>query len=489
MQLESHATPPQETPQQRYASLHRAIERGLDSDELWKELAEVSLGIGHEDEAVRCSRRIRNDTTRLALESRLARLGLASAPSQPGGEHAAAPAASDAGDRDELRAQPGLGAHVLDAFQFLVHQHMPWLVLATTLSFPLLFGVGGFLTTGDSPLLLAALAAVPGLCMLALVGAMHRQILAASAESSGDVPPIPGFGVLVDDARRFFVDGVLVVGSLVGPSLVGVWLGAPWSTTAPGLVIGAFFAPMAWALRHLRGDLTALSPVHLLRGVARTGTSYLGLTAVVLALALPATAVALCIFDRPVWIQIAMLGPLVVLPSFVAARLLGTWIDAHRSALGMTASPASAPAPAPAASQPTPSQPTPAAPAPRTPRRPEALESFRAPSVKTTTNAASPTRTRATAPAKPVAKRILAAAASSPAPAAPARAPARAPAPAAPAATAAGPLDPKATKAPRAIEGRKPSRLTDAPDLSHMPGATVVSGTERQLHGAASRRT
>ena len=38
-------------PEQRRATLHRAIERGLDSDELWKELAEVSLELGYDDEA------------------------------------------------------------------------------------------------------------------------------------------------------------------------------------------------------------------------------------------------------------------------------------------------------------------------------------------------------------------------------------------------------------------------------------------------------
>src|SRR5262249_10165016 len=152
-----------ESPQQRYANLHRAIERGLDSDEVWKELADVSLSIGHGDEAVRCMRRVRNETIRLALESRLARLGLVPMPPRPASPPGRAPAGNGgtahavAGEHEHL----GLRDHVVDAFQYLFHQHMPWLVLVTTLAFPVVIGVGGFLTAGGSPLLLAAMAALP----------------------------------------------------------------------------------------------------------------------------------------------------------------------------------------------------------------------------------------------------------------------------------------------------------------------------------------
>jgi hypothetical protein len=456
VQLESHATPPQESLQQRYATLHRAIERGLDSDEVWRELADISLRIGHTDEAVRCSRHIRNATTRLALESRLTRLGLATTPVAPA-NHAAAPAASDAGPAAEREGEH-LSSHAIDALQYLFHQHMPWLVLLTTLAFPLLVGLGGMLTAGGSPLILAAIAAVPGLCVLGLAGAMNRQILLVSSEGCPDAPAVPCFSLLVADARRWFTDAALVLGSLVGPSLAGVWFHAPWHATVPGLVCGAFFVPMAWALRHVRGDFAALSPVHLVRAIARTSPSYLGLTAIVTALMLPAAITAWLVTGRPVWVQIAALGPLFVLPSFVASRLLGTWIDVHRQALGRTA--AAAPeAPVVAASHTSAA----AAPTPRRPLRPKALEQFRAPSLKSAKTAPSP---------RPGATKVK--------PAASGRRTADL-APAHPATSAQPPT-------PRAIEGRKPVRLTDAPDLSHMPGATVVSGQQRETLGAASRR-
>lgn len=448
MQLESHATPPRESPQQRYANLHRAIERGLDSDELWKDLAEVSLAIGHRDEAVRCMRSIRNEAVRLALESRLSRLGLTTAPASAGHPPTGAPAAShagkghaDGGDEHALRD------HVVDAFQYLCHQQMPWLVLVTTLAFPLVVGVGGFLTAGGSPLLLTAIAALPGLCVVALVGAMGRQILLASAEGNGDVPPVPGFSDLVAAARHFFADAGLVLGSLLGPSLLALWLGAPLSSGLPGLAIGAFFVPMAWALRHLHADLAALSPVTLVRAVARSGFSYVGIAVVTCAMFLPAALVSWIAFGRPVWVQIAIIGPLCVLPLFLTSRLLGTWLDAKRSAIGGPR-PARKPK-AQAVAQPAspPAVDDKQAPAPRQPRRPQTLEQFRAPIVGRVPGAAR-------APSRPAA---------------------------APAATA------KRTT-PRAIEGRGPTPRAAEPAAVEHPGRVVVSGTARQREGAAAKQ-
>lgn len=541
MQLESHATPAMETPQQRYANLHRAIERGLDSDEVWKELADVSLRLGHGDEAVRCMRRIQSESTRLALASRLGRLGLIEeqgATSVSNAEHSGAPAASDAGPAAPSEAQgpPRLSDHVVDALQYLMHQHMPALVLFTTLAFPLVVGVGGFLTAGGSWVLLAAIAAIPGLSVLAVVGAMGRQVLIASAEGNGDVPPIPRMAELVRDAQRFLLDTALVTGSLLGPSLLAMACDAPWTAVVPGLLNGAFFAPMAWALRHLRSDLGALSPVTLMRAVARTAGSYPALAIVNMLLFAPIALVAFLVFGRPIWVQIAIIGPLCVLPVFVASRLLGTWLEFHRERLGRlveakvavkvaetaatkasekaaekVATKPAVEAPkvaakvsskAPTAVRPMATKPVgdsarskPAAPAsmtapsPRLPKRPEQLQQFAAPVVKRlaaaspapATRSAAPVAPKAT-PAAPTAKPSSPAAKPAPvASAAKAKANPQAKAPAAPA--------PGAKPAPRQIEGRGPVRpLTDKPDLSAMPGAVVVTGKDRQRQGAAAKR-
>ncbi|MFY9343515.1 MAG: hypothetical protein WAT39_13545 [Planctomycetota bacterium] len=456
MHLESHATPSRVSPQQRYANLHRAIERGLDSDEIWKELAAVSLHLGHEDEARRCVPRIRSAAARSALESRLERLGVLAAPD---GNHAAAPAASDAGPDATAPAEAaGLRDHFADACQYLLHQRMPWLALLTTLAFPLVIGLGGFLTAGGSMLLLAAIAAVPGLCVLGLVGAMARQVLLASARGDSDVPAIPSFWTLVGDARRFFVDLGLVLGVLVGPAVAAAGLGAPWTAVVPAAAIGAFFVPMAWTLRQVHGDLTALSPVRLVRAIARAGGSYAGVATVVLLLFVPATLTAMVTLGRPVWVQIAIVGPLSVLPLFVSARLLGTWLEPRRHFVGATQTPAANAG----RTQPRPVVTGVAAAArPHAPKRPEALEHFRAPAAARSAKA-QPVRATARATPRPVAARPVA------------------PRPAAAA--------PAGHRTPRAIEGRAPARPCDGPDLAHMPGATLVTGEDRRRQGAAARQ-
>jgi hypothetical protein len=358
VQLESHATPPPaDTPQQRRAALHRAIQRGLDSDEVWRDLAEVCLELGFDDEASRCVRRIHNPTARLALESKLSRKGRLGTGVQrsasPGGHsgppghsgHSTAPAASNAGPQGNAAAEPartradrfeiaGLSEHLTDAVQFLFVQHMPWLVLLTTLAFPLVVGLGGFLTAGNCPLSLAALAALPGLCVLAVVGATGRRILVDSSRGGTEVPAVDSLGPLLRDARHFLVDAALVLGSLLGPSVVALALGAPLTTTLPGLFIGLFFTPLAWGLRQVRRDLGALSPVTLLRGVKRCGLGYVGLAVLCVGMFTPAGLVTWAVFGRPVWVQIAVIGPLCVVPLFVASRLLGTWLDSMRLELG-----------------------------------------------------------------------------------------------------------------------------------------------------------
>lgn len=544
MQLESHATPSLETPQQRYATLHRAIERGLDSDEIWRELAEVSLKVGHHDEAVDCLRKIRGSVVQQLVRSKLVRAGLVEDrdPSVPAATnataHAEAPAASDAGPRKEnpntVASRIGLQDHLVDAVQYLFHQHMPLLVLMTTLAFPVVVGLGGILTAGGSPFLLAAIAALPGLMVLAVTGAMGRQILVTSSQGIGDVPNVPEFQQLVADARRFLADAGVVLGSLLAPTLVAMMFGAPLASTLPGLAIGGFFTPLAWALRQLRGDLQSLSPIVLWRGVTRCGIGYLGLVPVCWLLFAPAATVGWIVFGRPVWVQIAMIGPLCVLPLFVMSRLLGTWVDARRTELASllvappkveTRQPA-APVAKRAAPATRPAAPAAAAAKVRLPQRPEQLQHFTPPNLKRGTPAPTaaaprplanhtPLATPAAAPTPAPAPRAPAAlpkanvaatparpvATSAPRPvsappkatskAAPTTRPAAAPTAPAPTPAPAPAKPPTPRREPRAIEGRSPRRgeAEDTPDLTKLPGAFVVSGRDRQRQGAASRRS
>lgn len=462
MRIESHATPSECSAQHRYASLHRAIERGLTSDELWLELGDVCAALGHHEEALRCAAQVSHDGKRRALEARLRRAS---------GEHthSAAPAAGDAGAHAFAdQPQPSAMAHVADAFHYLLHQSMPWLVLSTVLAFPLLIGLGGALTRGSSLWLLTGLAALPGLCVLTVVFGMGRQILLASSEGDGDVPPLPEFGRLLGNARRFLADLVLVAATFFGPSAAAFAAGTPLLTLAPGVVLSALFAPLGFALRQVRGDLGALSPVTLVRAAARCGRGWFTISVATLLLAAPAAAVAFYCHDRAIWVQIAVLGPLAVTPIFVASRLLGSFLDTHREALGALlhcTNRAAAAAKSATSTNQSAGGPTADRPQPRALRRPDGRERLRVPTQRVAA-AAAPRGTKAPPPVSAYTRR-------------PVDAPK--PKPAAPAPAAAGPGQ-------RKIEGRRPQRLTDAPDLRHLPGAQVVSGTDRLGAGAAAPR-
>ncbi len=336
MNLEHPSHPPLAAAQQRYDELHLAIERGMDADESWQELASICLQLGEHAEAESCARRVRTVTLRLSLLSKITRERARAAVARPPESHRKAPAASDAGPTraDAEPHQPTLREHVVDALQFLLHQHMPWLALMTLLAFPLVVGLGGHLIADRSPMLLLAIATVPCLCVLMLVAAMARRVLLASAEGHGEVPQVPAFGELACDAGAFVGDALLVGGLLLGPGFTAALLAAPALSTLLGLAVGTFLMPLAWALRQLRGDLAALSPVTLMRGARRCGADYVGLAATVVAAFAPVLATALVLKGHAEWLQVAALTPLGLLATLFASRLLGTWLDAHRQRLG-----------------------------------------------------------------------------------------------------------------------------------------------------------
>ncbi|MFN3243458.1 MAG: hypothetical protein ACE37K_18285 [Planctomycetota bacterium] len=486
MHIESHATPFGGTPQQRYATLHRAIEQGLDSDDVWVELASVCQAMGHRGEALHCVQRIHDDERRARSER-----ALLSPAERRKKDHPGAPAASHAGrsarDSRDARSDelPGVAEHLTDACQYLLHQQMPMLVLTTMLAFPLVVGVGGFLTAGGSLLLLAAIAALPGLSVLSVVAAMGRQILLRSSEGEGDVPELPVVGRLLRDARSFAFDATLVVGGYFALPAVMLAAGAPWYSALPSLMIGAVFAPLTFALRQVRGDMRAFSPVFLLRAVRRAGRGYpVVALAATLAFA-PAFAVAFAVLDRPVWVQIAVVGPLMVLPVFATARLLGSWLDTNRTSLGYlmlradeTLRDRTVTDGGTAAQKPN---------APRSLRRPEALDRFRTPQVQKPATGQPPRAQRPTAPARPQARPAAAQPARRPGPRAiEGRKPAQRTAP--PTGTTRRPAPQGSGQPPRRAAGPAKAGLEDRPDLASMPGAVVVSGNERARHGAAARR-
>lgn len=328
MQLEKIATPQEEaTPELRYASLHRAVERGMASDEVLAELVDICLRLGHFDEAVRVHAGMKASPTKEHVAARLARQGLLDR--KPGAKPLALPAA--AADDD---AMPSLHEHAVDSIQYLTQGYMPAIALATMLAFPVVVGVGGMLTSGASPWAFAALAAPPGLCVLGIVGAMARQVFLKSSDGEEEVPEIPAPPRMAELAKRYLLDQGLVHAALIGPSILLTALGAPLMSILPGLLLGMFLLPIAIVLRQQRGDLGALSPVLMVRGIGCC-RGYVRVAALYWALFLPATIAFWLSMGHAPWLQLAIVGPLAVVPAFATARLLGTFVDAHKARLGI----------------------------------------------------------------------------------------------------------------------------------------------------------
>jgi len=326
VQLENIATPQEDsTPQLRYASLHRTVERGMASDEVLRELVEICLQLGHTDEAVRVHATMKAGAARDHVSALLARRGLIARTPDP----------RTADDMEvEETGEPSIAEHALDAVQYLCQGHMPAVALLTMLAFPIVVGVGGFLTSGGSPWLFAGLATLPGLCVLGVVGAMGRQIFLQSADGEEEIPAIPAPAEMVRAAKRYLTDVLIVLGAFVAPSLTLLWFSAPLVSSLPGLAIGMFLTPIALILRQVRGDFGALSPVALVRGIGCC-SGYFRVAATFWAAFGPAALAFWSSLGHAVWLQIAIVGPLAVLPMFGTARLLGTFTELHRSRLGL----------------------------------------------------------------------------------------------------------------------------------------------------------
>ncbi|GAB4136682.1 MAG: hypothetical protein Fur0037_01380 [Planctomycetota bacterium] len=307
------------------------------SEEVYYELALVCLQLHHDEEAIRTWRMMQPGPARNRLESVLARRGLIEPPVRRTRREPAAEArAPRAQLRDPLDPPPSLADHLHDAFRFLTQERMPLLVSIAMLLFPLVIGVGGFLTSGGSPLLLPAIAAVPGICVLGTVGALGRRILVDGAGGREEPPSLPDLSTLAREAARFYTDGAILGTVLLGPSGAMFLLGVPWVSILPVLVLGSFLLPMALALREVREDWKVLSLRLVLTAIGRTASRYVGIAVAFWVMILPAVAAFLATPGTQLWLRTAAVGPFLVLPVFTTARMLGTFLDAQRIALGRT---------------------------------------------------------------------------------------------------------------------------------------------------------
>ncbi len=327
MRIEQITAPiPDQTPQQRYASLHRAVEKGLASEGTWIELAKVCAEIGLFEEAKSAFEKVTTSTERTHVRMHLVRRGVLP------------PEADESTPADRyvtMDLAPTFREEVIDACRFLFVDHMPLTVIVATMSFPLVVGLGGFLTASSNMLLFSAIALVPGLTVIGMVGALSRRIMQESSHGIDDAPRIPDVVTLFREGARFLTDALLLAVLFLGPAIAMFLTNAPLGASIAAALLGALLMPMAMVIRQVTNDWRTLSPNVLFRAIVKGGKPYFAASALGAGIFLPAaTAFALTFGSQP-YLQVSVVGPLMVAPLFVMARLLGRVFATRRDELAL----------------------------------------------------------------------------------------------------------------------------------------------------------
>lgn len=362
MEITQLTTPPDQTPQLRYATLHRTIERGIVSSSTWAELVQVCLQLRYIEEARRALDNVSDPERRVYFERLLARIDGTDVPPLPtaaADPHSARPASaahaahaahprrgharhlhggtmtkpSNGAGQDRPLLREPFSEEILDSFRYLFLEHMPLTVIVATMTFPLVLGLGGFLTAGSPFFLFPAIALLPGLCVLGLVGALGRRILLDASKGIDDPPRVPELGVLAREGAGTLRDFAALAAVFLGPGALLVLLDAPTAPKLLTLLLGGALLPTAMLLRQMTPDWRALSPNFLFPAFVRGGVEHLAATGVIVGLFVPATIAAFATLGSHMYLQVSVIGPLSVAPLFIAARLLGRVVDRNREQL------------------------------------------------------------------------------------------------------------------------------------------------------------
>ena len=463
--ISNHHSHPAAAPEHRYASLHRAIEKGLATDETWSELTKVCVEMERQGEALNAYHNVRGNSERFHLQNLLLHHHILREPDRALQRWA------------EGEDQAGLREDLEEAASFLASDHMAVTLVVTTATFPLVVGLSGYLTSGSPSELVRLVAVIPALLVLIAIGSLARRVLLDSARGFDDVPDLPAPGQVVPEASRFAIETLPTVAMLLGPAAALDLLGFSAPVVAGSLVLGALLLPMAWALRTVRADWAALGWI-LPAAVRRSSSDYMARAACLACLFAPAFGLLALAGNTAMYLQLALVGPLLVAPMLFASRLMGRFLYVHRADLHDLLNSGVSPIRMPSASgedHAPPEREEPRPPAHRTkPVFEQALHSAlpEATAAARPTTVRQPRTPRPSAPLQPSTPISPVAATSSRRAAGP-RSVAQTPPPQTPPPQVAAPPQPEST-----WEGDPPV------DLLSLPGVRLLTGEDRQRAGA-----
>ena len=326
MRLEDNiaAPPPALSPEMRYASLHRAIEKGIDSDSTYVELVKVCLQLGKHDEARKTFSKVNTPRERIHLQTLLLRHRVIDKPVL---------SAAECGI-ESIQMRRSFRGEVSGATHFLFVDHMPLTTIAMTAAFPLVIGLGGFISQKLHSPWLANIALIPALFALAIVFAVARRILLDSRRGLDDSPSLHGSRDMLLEGGFALADTVALGTLFLGPGIVMSQLDVPLPGSLCALALGAFLLPMALMLRVVRCDWQSLVPQVLFTTLVKGGLPYARTAGTIAALFLPALLAGIATSGSRLYLSLSVIGPLAVAPLFLAARLMGRLIDAEGARLG-----------------------------------------------------------------------------------------------------------------------------------------------------------
>lgn len=218
----------------------------------------------------------------------------------------------------------------LDALQYLMLGSVPMKIVWFTVSFPAAIAVGQILLPAH-PGRLALLGVLPSLIVACVVMHYARVILLTSADGAEE-PPQMYTDVLVGSVKASFVSLILIL-ACVGPGVLAISLGKPLVYAIPLLAFGLLYLPMALLGVTVRRSLEAALPHCVFRGMAAHSIDYIKIWGfAMLSAVVPLVALAL-IGNVPVHMQLAVGGPLSIVPGLFLARLLGRFFYSRRMTL------------------------------------------------------------------------------------------------------------------------------------------------------------
>lgn len=326
MRLEDNiaAPPPALSPELRYASLHRAIEKGIDSDSTYVELVKVCLQLGKQDEARNTFAKVNSPRERVHLQNLLLRHRVIEKPVLT---------AEECGI-ESIQVRRSFRGEIAGAGHFLFVDHMPLTTITMTAAFPLVVGLGGFVSQKLHSPWLANIALLPALFALAIVFAVARRVLLDARRGLEDAPSLHGSKDMLLEGGFAMLDTVLLGTLFLGPGIVMTQLDVPLPGSLLALAVGAFLLPMALMLRVVRCDWQSLSLQTLFATIVKGGLPYVRTAGTIAALFLPALLAGISTSGSRLYLALSVIGPLSVAPLFLAARLMGRLVDAEGERLG-----------------------------------------------------------------------------------------------------------------------------------------------------------